>query len=531
MIYYEDDAIIAGLTSPVRKISMYVWLYSNGEYLGVLGDSMVKEITVERVGEDSKFFGYGVCHRLNLKLIDIYRAITLSTSESFQIIYTFDGAPSNYYFTPILDITETHRDEKTGELSITAYDKLYTKAARHIVSDLNLESYTMAEFATACANLIGAEGVKTVNFNFDTSYTYTNGASFNGDETIREALTALAEATQSIYYIDYSNTLVFKRLSNEDDTAMLIRKEDYIELDTNDNRRLSTIAHITELGDNIAATTELTGTTQYIRNNPFWEAREDVADLVQAAIDNIGDLTINQFECSWRGNPNLEIGDRIMLQHKNGGIISTFLLNDTIHFNGVLSQETQWQYEPDETESEVNSTSIGEVIKKTFARVDKANQQIELVVSKVDDNTEKISSIQQNTDAISLSVKDIQDNVDAVNGSLETITKQVETIITPEEMQIAIKNELDNGVEKVITQTGFTFDEVGLTVSKTDKEMKTTITEDGMIVYKNDEAVLTANNIGVDAVNLHATTYLIIGNNSRFEDYGSDRTGCFWIGG
>jgi hypothetical protein len=52
-----------------------------------------------------------------------------------------------------------------------------------------------------------------------------------------------------------------------------------------------------------------------------------------------------------------------------------------------------------------------------------------------------------------------------------------------------------------------------------------------MTVYKNSATVLTANNVGVDAVNLHATTYLIIGNNSRFEDYGSNRTGCFWIGG
>ena len=52
-----------------------------------------------------------------------------------------------------------------------------------------------------------------------------------------------------------------------------------------------------------------------------------------------------------------------------------------------------------------------------------------------------------------------------------------------------------------------------------------------MQVFKNDEAVLTANNIGVDAVNLHATTYLIIGNNSRLEDFGDNRTGCFWIGG
>ena len=61
--------------------------------------------------------------------------------------------------------------------------------------------------------------------------------------------------------------------------------------------------------------------------------------------------------------------------------------------------------------------------------------------------------------------------------------------------------------------------------------MKTQITEDGMTVYKNNESVLVANNVGVEAVNLHATTYLIIGNNSRFENYNDTRTGCFWIGG
>lgn len=83
---------------------------------------------------------------------------------------------------------------------------------------------------------------------------------------------------------------------------------------------------------------------------------------------------------------------------------------------------------------------------------------------------------------------------------------------------------------KVTTATGFTFNEEGLTVSKTGSEMETQITEDGMTVSKNGSVVLTANNIGVDAVNLHATTYLIIGQNSRFEDY-NGRTGCFWIGG
>ena len=63
--------------------------------------------------------------------------------------------------------------------------------------------------------------------------------------------------------------------------------------------------------------------------------------------------------------------------------------------------------------------------------------------------------------------------------------------------------------------------------------MSTIIDEDGMDVKYNDEERLIANSEGVDAYNLHARTYLIVGANSRFEDYDKDgeaQTGCFWIG-
>ena len=96
---------------------------------------------------------------------------------------------------------------------------------------------------------------------------------------------------------------------------------------------------------------------------------------------------------------------------------------------------------------------------------------------------------------------------------------------------VYVQSAMDDGVSKVVTSTGFTFDDAGMTVEKSGSEMKTQITENGMSVYQNSAQVLTANNKGVDARNLHATTYLIVGNNSRFEDYGYDRTGCFWIGG
>jgi hypothetical protein len=64
--------------------------------------------------------------------------------------------------------------------------------------------------------------------------------------------------------------------------------------------------------------------------------------------------------------------------------------------------------------------------------------------------------------------------------------------------------------------------------------MKNVIDNTGMYVTRSGDEILTANHEGVNAVNLHASTYLIIGadnGRSRFEDYGTNRTGCFWIGG
>ena len=120
-----------------------------------------------------------------------------------------------------------------------------------------------------------------------------------------------------------------------------------------------------------------------------------------------------------------------------------------------------------------------------------------------------------------------------LNNDIGEVRNKVETMISSEDVKMAIKQELDNGVSKVTTTTGFTFNEDGLTISKSGKEMTTNIDEDGMSIYRNDEEVLTADNQGVTAYNLYAKTYLIMGETSRFEDFernGEKRTGCFWKG-
>lgn len=86
-------------------------------------------------------------------------------------------------------------------------------------------------------------------------------------------------------------------------------------------------------------------------------------------------------------------------------------------------------------------------------------------------------------------------------------------------------------MDSVTTKTGFTFDDEGLTVSKTGSEMTTQVTEDGMTVSRSGTQVLVVDNQGVEATNLHAKTFLILAGKARLEPYGADRMGCFWIGG
>ena len=284
----------------------------------------------------------------------------------------------------------------------------------------------------------------------------------------------------------------------------------------------------------MSASTGATGTTQYIRDNPFWNVSEDVGSLLDNAIANIGGLTVNQYEVDYRGNFLLEIGDKINLITKDNATVTSYVFNDTLTYNGFLNERLEWSYTDDEAESATNPTTIGEAIKQTYARVDKANKRIDLVASNVEDNADAIAQLTITANGITTSVAETKAATDealnSVSGDIQTLTSKVNAAVTANDVTLAIEKELENGVDKVVTSTGFTFNDEGLTVSKSGSEMTTTITEDGMTVFKNNEAVLTANNVGVDAVNLHATTYLIIGKNSRFEDYGAERTGCFWIG-
>ena len=466
------------------------------------GEDNIKSIAITREGEMGKFFGFGVCQKLVTKLVGYNDTINDSSYFSNVGFRTTGDYISAF---PLFFIETIERDENTNEIAVTAYDALYRASA---ITLAITPPYKIIDVALACADALAITNIKIIDVNDDSfNLDFPNGANLDGTESVRELLDGIAQTTQTIYYLNADNVLVFKRLTNSSSFDLSITKSDYFELDSASAQTLTKIVSATELGDNVEAGTS-EGVAQYVRNNPFWVLRNDIDTLVNKALAAMNGLTIFPFDCTWRGNPCLEIGDKIALTAKDDSIFNTFVLNDSLTFDGGLKQKTQWSYE-NELETDNNPSSLGSVLKKTFAQVDKANAQIRLVAAET---------------------TQLQLDAEGIKASVTALNSQISTKMDANEVSLVIDKQLANGVTKVSTATGFTFDNNGLKITKSNSEINTVITEDGMKISKNNTEMLVADNQGVKAEDLHATTYLIIGNNSRFEDYESNRTGCFFIG-
>lgn len=499
-------------------------------YIDALADTYtnhdkLKSIQLDRVGEN-KFFGFGISQKATVVIVD--KDCTCGLAKDDRLTITFDDTK----ISPTLYISDVKRNEVNNELTITAFDSLESAAA-HTVAEVNLSTYTIGEFAVACANVIGLSAVLPALDAF--SLVYEGGANFDGTETIREAFNAIAEATQTIYYISRYNELVFVQLDKEGAADLVIDKSQYINLENKAQVTLTDICSITELGDNLEAGTGAVGVAQNIYNNPLLELREDLPQVLQNAIAAVGGMSAQQFNCVWRGNYLLEPCDKIALTAKDGTSIYSYLVNDTITYNGGYKQVSKWEFNPQEKGSTTPAT-LGEAIKQTYAKVDKANKQIDIVVSEVDANKNNLAALQLNTDSISATVTEIaettKESINAVKDDVNILTNKVNATMTSEQVKIEIETQLAEGVDKVHTTTkGFTFDDAGLSISSSESHIATTITEDGMQIKDSGTEVLTATHEGVKAVDLHATTFLIISNTSRLEDTPSGRTACYWIGG
>lgn len=158
----------------------------------------------------------------------------------------------------------------------------------------------------------------------------------------------------------------------------------------------------------------------------------------------------------------------------------------------------------------------------------------------------KVLNLRMDVDGLNAQNKDTAGNLAQLALSVEGICTQVAQV---QEENGAVKTQLSKleqsgerlalqletirqvGAEKVTTSTGYRFDENGLFIRKSGEEMENQLDNTGMYVRRAGKTILQANNQGVEATDVAVRNFLMIGDASRLEDYGTNRTACFFVGG
>ena len=156
----------------------------------------------------------------------------------------------------------------------------------------------------------------------------------------------------------------------------------------------------------------------------------------------------------------------------------------------------------------------------------------------------KVTELSLTVDGVKAENRDAQGNLARISMALEGIDARVssqqtgltgikESLTqlkqTADQLEVAVQTVETQGVSRVQTQTGYCFDQNGLSIHRTGSQMENLLDDTGMYVNRSGSLVLRANDEGVAAVDVTVKNYLIMGEHARFEDYNNGRTACFWI--
>lgn len=245
-----------------------------------------------------------------------------------------------------------------------------------------------------------------------------------------------------------------------------------------------------------------------IENNQIMDSHRE--DFIDGIFNKLLGLQFEMYELESFGIGYLNLGDFFTIQTPDGESHTALMLCDDLKITQGLSETSRLEA-PEATETDYSAASeTDRVLNKTILKVDKQAQEITALVSR----TENIGS--------------------TVDGLASQVTRMTEVMVDSDSVDIKI-SEAVGGIDSITTSTGYTFDQDGLHIQKlVDGEtegMENLLDNTGMYVKRDGEDILVANNDGVDAINLRSRQFLIIGDNSRIENYSSGRTACFFIGG
>lgn len=249
------------------------------------------------------------------------------------------------------------------------------------------------------------------------------------------------------------------------------------------------------------------------------ERVESLRPVAQTLYDQLKDITYTPCSVSMPANLEIRAGHIVAITDRNGKNITAYVMTkkqtgqkDTIECTGSIRRDSV---------SAVNEQSFQAISGKVLnLKMDVEGLKVE---NKATDG--RIAALELNVDGISTQVEKQTAQADALRTDMTALQQ------TANEVKISIQSIQDNGVSKVQTGMGYTFNDEGMKISRVGEQMENKLDNTGMYVTREGETILQANNDGVVATDVRVKNYLRIGDNSRFEDYGGNRTACFYVGG
>lgn len=143
------------------------------------------------------------------------------------------------------------------------------------------------------------------------------------------------------------------------------------------------------------------------------------------------------------------------------------MFNDEVLVTQGL-QENIFTEMPEQTHTEYDKADkTDKKINRVYAIVNKQNQTITLLVETVEGYDSKIAQIELDSSTIKQIVSETQESVNDLGEQVEGVTTQMTSLITRADgVEIEINKIIEDGVDKVTTSNGYTFNENGLNIYK-----------------------------------------------------------------
>lgn len=405
-------------------------------------------------------------------------------------------------------VKEVTKDEEQQSLSLECYDRMIQSM---IPYDLTLDysaGVTVKDFLDAICDRLGWAKGYTVFYNSDI---LIDEEKYDLSDTFRDALDDIAEvAGGMIGFVGDELQVIYPTDSGE-----VIDEENLksLKIGKKYGPVNSVVLSRTPQEDNIYnqdvdSIAEHGITEIRIENNQIIDSHRE--DFMAGICNALFGLSFELYELDSFGIGYLNLGDYFTIKTADGAEHKALMLCDDLKITQGVTETSKLE-EPEATKTDYSAASeTDKTLRKTILRVDKQANQISALVSK----TETLAN--------------------DVSGVAETVTKMAEVMIDSDSVDIKISEAVGN-IDSVETSTGYTFDKNGLNIHREGDAMHNTLDNTGMYVRRDGDDVLTANNEGVNAINLKSRQFLIVGSNARFEDYsdgtGSRRTACFYVGG